>query len=133
MSNLGKIIIEADQKDPLVIIAENGNFLRGLRLIKKDDHYQEENSHFSLSSDDINKIENYRGSKLKDRVVDCAKTYSVINLKFKNIGSLSNSAYYRLLTTYNNYQVFNGANDMGYKLVRDEVYNQIFEEKGKSK
>lgn len=125
-TKLGKIVLEKNKPNPIVIIAKEGR-LRGLKLIK--DHslcsYDDITSHYVLSNDDIIKSSDYKGKKLENNIVDCGIARTIYNLEIREIGFLTDDAYYKLIKEYNNYQVSLGGRNSSYLMVRDEVHKQL--------
>ena len=126
-SKLGKIVINGKNGNPVIIISVSSESLRGLRLVKSGDECSRDDkySHYEIPYEDIIKIK-YRGKKLdEDNIVDCGNCTFIYNLNVREIGTLTEEGYYKLLRRYNNYQAYDGANDETYLMVRSDVQNQL--------
>lgn len=130
MSKLGKIFMDNTSPHACVhvIIAEEGAYLRGLKLVKSS----------PCNNSSFYKIENEEITKLKenDKLDDCGVVLDgsscIRNLQIKEIGALTDEAYCRLLNNFVTYQTCMGARDPSYLVVRDEVHDQLIKmmEKG---
>ncbi len=132
MSYLGKIIIEKNNDNPIVVISNENKHLWGLELIKASSSIEQPFSKLELPITDFINIENYGKRKVNNHVVDCSSAHTIFNLNIREIGELSANGYCKVLRRYTSYQALMGASSSSYLLVRDEVNKQLIKmmEKG---
>ena len=125
-SKLGKVVLENNRNYPMLVIAEKGHYLKGLKLVRDASlcNSDEKFSQVTLTEEEITKIA-YRGKKLNNVIVDCHHCSSITNLNFREIGKLTEDAYYKVLRRYISYQAYLGATNPSYLGVRTEVQEQL--------
>ena len=124
-SKLGKIVLE--KEEPIVIISEDCDHLRGLKIVKSKDECRYSYDRFSylkISSEEIVKFK-YRGKKLDNPIVDYHSCISISNLEIREIGALTEEGYCKLLRNYNNHHACLGGTDRDYLSVRNDVHDQL--------
>lgn len=126
-SKLGKIVLEKENGNPVVIISERTTHLKGLKIVKFENECRYSNdkcSYLKISSEELVKIK-YHGKKLDNPIVDYHGCVYISNLKIREIGVLTEDGYCKLLRGYNNHHACLGGVDRDYLSVRDDVHDQL--------
>lgn len=131
-SKLSKIVLCDNKNNPIVVISENGKFLRGLEIVQKEEQCASSDkfSHLKLSSEELEKIK-YRGKKLDNPIIDFSKHRVVRNLEVREIANIKEDTYYKILRKYVNYHTYMGATDLDYLLLRNDVHDQLIKKLNK--
>ena len=120
MSRLGKIILDNNYANPRIIIADVSELPRAIELVKDINSTR----YLKIDEKDIINL-GYKGKKMIGRSADLSRIVTISNLNLREIGSLTEDAYFKILRGFVNYQTVMGANSSAYLSVRDEVQKQL--------
>lgn len=126
MSKLGKVVTNSTYTKFYVVVYDVNDCLRGLELVQgvnNDDRY------LKISKDDFKKL-NYRGRKLDDCSVSLKESHYIhhprfSNFKIRELATLKENSYCKLLKNYVNAQGSAFADASSYNVVRTEVHKQL--------
>lgn len=123
---LGKIVLVKDNENPVVIISQTSEELKGLKIVKSTNEcsFNGGCGCFEIPSKYLEKLK-YRGKKLDNPIVDHHRLCSISNLEIRQIGVLTEEGYCKLLMSYNNHYSSLGGDDLIYSTVKDDVQNQL--------
>lgn len=121
MSKVRKIVLSNHIKDPIVIISENPYNYKGILLSKE----KARGTYCTVDSSDIVKEDNYHGKKLENHNAFIDDYVTIYNLKVREIGSLTESGYFKLLKNYVSNQASMGGTSSSYLLIREDIHNQL--------